>query len=104
MGGMGGGKKAKQLPKMQSTKRGLELTLEDLYHGKTIEMPHERSRLCEKCEGKGGADVKKCKECKGEGGKVKLVQVGPGMFTQAQEQCTVCNGTGDIFGEEGQCK
>ena len=101
-GGMGGGGKGgkggKQLPKMQPTKKLLEATLEDIYFGKTIDMPHERSRLCEKCNGKGGLNVKKCPVCKGEGGVVKLIPVGPGMFTQAEEKCTNCEGSGDLFG------
>ena len=32
-----------------------------------------------------------------------MVQVGPGMYAQAEQNCTVCNGMGDIFGEGGKC-
>ena len=45
---------------------------------------HERARICDVCEGKGGKDVKKCSDCKGQGAVVKMVQVGPGMFAQSQ--------------------
>ena len=79
---MEGGKTAKQMPKVQPTKKTLELTLQELYTGNTIELTHERSRLCQSCGGKGGENVKKCNQCKGQGGTVKLVSVGPGLFTQ----------------------
>ena len=34
---------------------------------------------------------------------MKLIPVGPGMFTQAEENCTNCEGLGDLFGEGGKC-
>lgn len=48
---------------------------------KTIK--HKRSRLCEKCDGKGGANVKQCGKCKGRRVVEKLVQLGPGMYSQS---------------------
>jgi DnaJ homolog subfamily A member 2 len=93
-----------QQPKMQPTKRELEVPLEKLYTGGTVNLPHERARVCDVCEGRGGTDVKKCPECKGEGAVVKMVQVGPGMYAQAEENCKPCNGMGDIFGEGGKCE
>ena len=44
---------------------------------------HERARLCDACEGKGGSDVTKCKQCKGEGVIMKRQQVGMGMYAQS---------------------
>ena len=56
-----------------------------------------RFRVCESCEGKGGSNPIKCEKCKGVGVTVKLVQLGPGMVTQAQARCDACEGTGEIM-------
>ena len=77
-------KGSKELPKMQPTKRALEVTLDKLYSGGTVPLPHERARKCEKCEGKGGINVTQCSDCKGEGVIMKMAQVGPGMYTQVE--------------------
>lgn len=63
-----------------------------------------RFRVCTDCEGKGGANAKTCPDCKGSGIGVKLVQLGPGMFTQAQAPCEKCNQLGVIMSEEDKCK
>lgn len=55
---MHGGKKgSKQKPKMQPMKKGLAVTLEQLYRGDSVPMFQERARVCEACQGKGGPDV-----------------------------------------------
>jgi len=43
--------------------------------------------VCVDCDGKGGSEVEKCADCKGNGITVKLMQLGPGMYTQAQARC-----------------
>jgi len=42
---------------------------------------HTRKRICEPCDGKGGAGVKKCGTCKGKKIIEKMVMLGPGMYT-----------------------
>ena len=32
-----------------------------------------------------------------------MMQVAPGMYTQAEVNCENCKGMGDIFGEGGKC-
>ena len=47
-----------------------EVTLEDLYNGKELEITIDRHRVCSKCNGVGGSDataVVTCKGCKGRG-------------------------------------
>lgn len=57
-------------------------------------MSHKRSRVCEKCDGKGGENVKKCPKCQGKKFVEKLVQLGPGMYTQSRAACGDCKGEG----------
>jgi DnaJ homolog subfamily A member 2 len=63
-----------------------------------------RTRLCEPCDGKGGSNVQKCAKCKGQGRVNKLVQLGPGMYSQTQANCNDCKGQGEIMKEEDRCK
>ena len=46
----------------------------------------------------------KCSKCKGTGDVVKMVQLGPGMYSQSQGQCGDCRGEGEILKEEDKCK
>jgi DnaJ-class molecular chaperone len=57
-------------------------------------LTHKRLRICEKCEGKGGKDVKVCPKCKGRKVIEKLIQLGPGMYSQSQQPCGDCKGQG----------
>ena len=93
----------KQKPKFQPMKKQIQVSLEKLYTGGNMPLFHERARMCDVCDGKGGTDVVKCSQCKGNGAVVKMVQVGPGMYAQAEQDCTNCKGMGDIFGEGGKC-
>jgi DnaJ-class molecular chaperone len=47
--GMGGGRKREK--KADDIARALEVTLEDLYNGKTLNMPIERIIICDTCKG-----------------------------------------------------
>lgn len=103
---MHGGKEKgpKEKPKMQPMRKQVQVTLDKLYTGSQMPLFHERARLCDVCDGKGGPDVTQCPDCKGQGATVKMVQVGPGMYTQAEQDCENCKGMGDIFGEGGKCE
>ena len=45
-----------------------------------------------------------CEECKGVGVALKMVQLGPGIMTQAQVKCEKCDGRGEVMKEEDKCK
>ena len=48
----------------------LDVTLEDLYNGKTVKMAMEKNVICGQCTGsgaKGNAKPKKCGKCEGKG-------------------------------------
>lgn len=70
----------------------LEVTLEDIYNGAMKEIKITRNRICEPCDGKGGKEVTKCTKCKGVGVVTRLVQLGPGMYSQSQGKCPDCDG------------
>lgn len=65
--GGGGGRKDTGAKKMKAKMRELQVTLEDVFEGKMIHLPHKRKRVCEGCQGKGGANAKTCTTCKGRG-------------------------------------
>ena len=60
-------------------------------------MKIKRMRNCEACDGKGGQNVKQCPTCKGKKVVQKLVQLGPGMYSQSSAKCTDCKATGKIM-------
>jgi len=67
----------------------LNVTLDDLYNGKTVKMAVKRKVI------KGEAKI--CPKCKGQGVVMEIRQIGPGMITQMQRQCTNCGGQGYLF-------
>ena len=83
----GGGRRQQQ----QGPKKGkpvmhpLKCTLEEIYAGKSTKIAVNRERICQVCDGKGGADgaVQKCTTCRGRGIVTRMVQLGPGMYSQS---------------------
>ncbi len=62
----------------------VEVTLEDIYNGKELEVTIDRQRICAKCNGVGGSDpsaVKTCTGCRGKGMRTVMMQLGPGMYS-----------------------
>lgn len=64
--GFGGGRRDTGPKKMKGKLRELNVTLEDVYEGKMIELKHSRKRICTPCEGKGGKNAVTCGTCKGK--------------------------------------
>ncbi|RJE17384.1 DnaJ domain protein Mas5 [Aspergillus sclerotialis] len=115
MFGMGGGIPGMGMPGMGGRKmrrspdenQKYEVTLEDLYKGKTVKFSSTKNVICSKCKGTGGvekAQAKECSACKGQGVKQVLSQVGPGMLTQRMVECGACEGTGQVFNPKDKCK
>lgn len=108
-GGRGRGRhsnKPTQLPKMETMRIALELTLDEVYAGEPKKLEVPRVRLCHVCGGKGckqGGHISKCKKCGGRGEVMKHVQMGPGMYVQTRGKCDSCEGSGDILSEEDRC-
>jgi DnaJ family protein A protein 2 len=83
----------------------IKVSLEELYKGKTTKLALQKHVLCGKCNGKGGKEgsVKTCQGCRGQGVKIVLRQLGP-MVQQIQQQCTDCQGEGEIIPAKDRCK
>jgi DnaJ family protein A protein 2 len=105
-GGRPGGKqeRKKQVAPIQ---KKVEVQLEDFYCGKTFELPVQRKRVCDKCQGSGSsapnADTT-CQECHGHGVQILRRQIAPGFTQQMQVQCDKCEGTGSFIPKKLQCK
>lgn len=85
----------------------VEVSLEDLYTGKELEVTIERHRICSKCKGVGGTDataVATCKGCKGKGMRTVMMQLGPGMYSQRTGPCDECGGKGQSIDPSKICK
>ncbi|KAK4937289.1 DnaJ-like protein xdj1 [Elasticomyces elasticus] len=103
-GGMGGRRKMRRSP---DENQKYEVTLEDLYKGKTVKFSSTKNVICSKCSGTGGvekAKPKECSSCKGQGVRQILSQVGPGMLTQRMVECGACEGTGEVWNPKDKCK
>ncbi|RAL68464.1 hypothetical protein DID88_007192 [Monilinia fructigena] len=84
-----------------------EITLEELYKGKTVKFTSKKNVVCSHCNGSGGKEKAKpenCSRCKGSGVTVGLRSVGPGLVTQERVVCDTCSGVGKIYKEKDKCK
>jgi len=84
----------------------LQVSLEDLYKGKTSKLSVMRNVVCNKCEGSGtkpGVAPGTCKSCDGKGVKIIIKQMGP-MIQQMQTVCPDCQGKGEQIKEDDKCK
>ncbi|KAG2161335.1 hypothetical protein VTO58DRAFT_110196 [Aureobasidium pullulans] len=103
MGGMGGRGPRKSKNEMQE----YEVSLEELYKGKTTRFASTKNVICQNCSGSGGkanAKPKKCGTCDGRGSKIALRPVGPGLVTQETAACSTCSGRGSYFPDDKKCK
>lgn len=94
-GGMNRGRR--QQPKGSDLRVKLDVTLEDLYMGRTIELEVSNQQLCPHCRGSGADskdDVKTCTVCHGTGVQIVRHQVAPGFIQQMQHPCPSCKGQG----------
>ncbi|CAI6332402.1 unnamed protein product [Periconia digitata] len=108
MGGMPGGPRGRNVPrKGRSVEQEYEVTLEELYKGKTTKFSNTKNVVCQTCQGSGGkpgAKAHDCSQCGGQGQKNVLRQVGPGLVTQETVPCGNCQGSGQIIPEKQRCK
>ncbi|KAF9166243.1 hypothetical protein DFQ26_008384 [Actinomortierella ambigua] len=111
-GGGPGGPRGAGAGRSQRKRKGedllhnLNVSLEDLYNGKSTKLSLEKNIVCSHCQGKGGkaGAVKKCTTCDGRGVKLVVRQIGPGMMQQMQVTCNSCQGEGQTIREKDRCK
>jgi len=77
----------------------VEISLKDIYMGRTFEITVPVQAICEACGGTGSEDgeTHQCPQCGGQGMKIVRRQLGPGMFQTMQMPCDKCNGKGHII-------
>lgn len=72
-GGGGGRRREQRQRKAKGMLKEMEITLDEVYNGGMKKFPHERYRLCERCDGAGGEGVEVCGKCKGKGRIMKMI-------------------------------
>jgi DnaJ family protein A protein 2 len=82
----GGGRRSAGPRKGPSIQHPIKVSLEDLYNGKTVKLAINRKVIV--------GEAKTCTKCKGQGAVMEVRQIGPGMITQMQRVCPMCNGEG----------
>lgn len=96
MGG-GGGRRSGGASRMRGSdlRYNLEITLEESFEGRTVEIDVPTLVTCETCDGAGakpGTGTHTCRQCNGHG-KVRAAQ---GFFT-IERTCPVCQGRGQMM-------
>lgn len=103
-GGAGGPRRSRR---GRDEEQDYEVTLEELYKGKTVKFSANKRVICSQCKGSGAKEKVKpqtCERCKGNGMQEVFQQVGPGMVRRAQVQCDHCQGSGMYYKEKDRCK
>ncbi|KAG7089846.1 hypothetical protein E1B28_011491 [Marasmius oreades] len=84
-----------------------EVTLEDLYNGKSVKLNMEKEVVCSGCKGsgaRGSAKPKQCATCEGKGWSFVTNQIGPSRLGTSRSRCSDCNGEGEKLREKDRCK
>jgi DnaJ family protein A protein 2 len=107
-GGPGGpGESKRPRRKGANEEQQYQVTLEELYKGKTVKFASTKNVICSHCKGTGGKEKTKpktCERCQGKGATMGLRSVGPGLVTQERVTCDACSGAGSIYREKDRCK
>ncbi|KIW03637.1 uncharacterized protein PV09_05387 [Verruconis gallopava] len=110
--GMGGGMPSGPGAKRRVPRKGpneeqeYEVTLEELYKGKTTRFASTKNIVCETCKGSGGKDKakpQKCSACDGHGQRLVVRQTTIGLM-QETVICSPCSGRGEVFKDKDKCK
>ena len=102
--GGGGPNRGRAQPRRGADLRyDLEISLDDAFHGKTVELEIEVSQSCDTCTGTGaepGTSERECRMCDGHG-KVRAKQ---GFFV-VERPCPTCHGRGAVIENPcGDCR
>ncbi|KAG6333685.1 hypothetical protein ID866_5403 [Astraeus odoratus] len=101
----GGGPPRKR--KGEDTEILYDVTLEDLYNGKSVKINMEKEVICTTCNGsgaKGNAKPKECTRCEAKGWVFTQTQIGPSQYGTMRTKCPECNGKGNKIREKDRCK
>ncbi|ESK92330.1 dnaj-like protein subfamily a member 2-like protein [Moniliophthora roreri MCA 2997] len=84
-----------------------DVTLEDLYNGKSVKLNMEKEVVCALCKGtgaKGSAKPKSCATCDGKGYTFVTSQISGSRLGTSRSRCSDCNGEGQKLKEKDRCK
>lgn len=96
-GGGRGGRRAQTVARGSDLRYEMEITLEESFNGKDIEIEVPIAEDCDRCDGMGaepGASIESCGTC-GGAGRVRTQQ---GMFTM-ERPCPTCGGQGEYVSD-----
>lgn len=102
-----GSRPQKAQERTEDAKMDVDITLEDLYKGKTYKITSTRNIICPTCTGTGArkkAMHKECAACQGQGNTVKIKRVAPGIASKFFVTCESCDGTGRVVRPKDKCK
>ena len=93
----------KRVKKSAPVVHQVNLTLEDLFKGKTVKLKITKKTIFRKnydepCDlNELESTWMRCNDCNGQGARLETRQVGPGFITQTQIPCRECLGTGNVL-------
>jgi molecular chaperone DnaJ len=99
--GGGGGQRRSGRERGSDLRYNLEITLEEAYAGKTVEVEVPTSITCDVCTGTGskpGTSPKTCGTCNGAG----RVRASQGGFFHIERTCPTCHGRGEVVSDPCQ--
>ncbi|EGO24656.1 hypothetical protein SERLADRAFT_449414 [Serpula lacrymans var. lacrymans S7.9] len=105
--GSGAGPGVPRRQKGEDTVIPYDVTLEDLYNGKSVKMNMEKEILCGTCKGsgaRGNAKPKQCATCEGKGFSFVQTQISSSRFGVTRAKCSDCDGAGEKLREKDRCK
>ena len=83
----------------------INLSLADVYKGKSVSIDFNKTVCCDKCHGCGALSkehIQTCKPCNGQGKVMKMIQMGP-MIQQSIQHCGACKGIGKMIEPGKHC-
>lgn len=85
----------------------IDVSLDDIYNERCIQINITKKIVCLKCEGSGGMNkdsVSICKKCDGKGQIIEIKTLGPGFISQSSQICYMCKGEGKCVKENEYCR
>jgi DnaJ family protein A protein 2 len=106
-GGMNGmsGNVHRERPKPIQEVR-VKLKLSDIFNGLNKNIDISIDDMCQGCDGSGSKTKSRvtCEACQGRGIRVTIRQIGPGMISQQQTACGMCNQKGTTINPKDICQ
>ena len=99
MFGRGNGREDRSNEKSPNKQISINISLIDVYKGRTFNIEFNKIICCEKCNGCGAKNkdsITTCITCNGKGRIVKMMQMG-NMIQQSIQHCNNCNGVGKMI-------